>query len=107
MTNNVLFMIVALSIAFILGLVCGLVDPNKRTSKPKFTPMRFTKDKQKVLIVKSVMAKKPEEMTDIRNSIQKQLKDGLVLLPCSLEYSFGEVTTDKVIYGEVENGELH
>lgn len=100
--NNVLFMIVALSVAFVLGLVCGLVDPN-RTSIPKFTPMRYTKDKQKVLIVKSVIAKKPEEMNDIRVSIQKQLKDGLVLLPCGLEYSFGEVTTDKVICGEVEN----
>lgn len=104
--NNVLFMIVALSVAFVLGLVCGLVDPNK-TSKPKFTPMRFTKDKQKVLIVKSLIVKKPEEMNDIRISIQRQLKDGLVLLPCDLEYSFGEVTTDKVIYGEVENGKLH
>lgn len=88
-------------LGWVLGIYCG--SKLNLKEKPKFTPMRFTKEKQKVLIVKSCIRRKSEEMNDIRISIQRQLKDGLVLLPCDLEYSFGEVTIDKVIYGEAEN----
>lgn len=102
MTNDIAFMIVVISIAFGLGLLCGMVKEISRP-KPHFTPMRFTKEKQKVLIVRSVIARKPEEMEKMRNKIQKQLQNGLVMLPCGFEYSFGEVTTNKIICEGVKN----